>query len=219
MKNIPPQFLDNLQVSHIEFIWDGKRPKVKYSTLIENYEEGGFKDVDLPSKFKSLKIIWIRKFLDENNFHPWIAVAQEILQDQGGQKIFCTNLSTEETKNRSVQKLPLFYKELIKIWQDLSKGEIGELEFVPSENLWNNVFITSKNKPLYSKTLSDKDVNSISDLRGLDENFISSDLLSSKFDLTVNEFLPWYRVIQSIPANWKIILQGILPSSKVALIR
>ena len=70
MKNIPPQFLDNLQVLHIEFIWDGKRPKVKYSTLIGNYEEGGFKDVDLPSKFKSLKIIWIRKFLDENNFIP-----------------------------------------------------------------------------------------------------------------------------------------------------
>ena len=57
MKNIPPQFLDNLQVLHKEFTWDGKRPKVKHSTLIGNYEEGGFKVVDLPSKFKSLKII------------------------------------------------------------------------------------------------------------------------------------------------------------------
>ena len=102
MKNIPPQFLNDLQVSHKEFIWDGKRPKVKHSTPTGNYEEGGFKDVDLPSKFKSLKIIWIRKFLDENNFHPWIAVAQEILKDLGGQKIFCTNLSMEETKKRSV---------------------------------------------------------------------------------------------------------------------
>ena len=35
----------------------------------------------------------------------------------------------EETKKRSVQKLPLFYKELIKIWQDLYKGEAEELEF------------------------------------------------------------------------------------------
>ena len=83
---------------------------MKHSTLIENYEEGGFKDVDLPSKFKSLKIIWIRKFLDENNFHPWVAVAEEILQDLGGQKIFCTNLSMEETKKRSFKKLPFFIK-------------------------------------------------------------------------------------------------------------
>ena len=71
----------------------------------------------------------------------------------------------EETKKRSVQKLPLFYKELIKIWQDLSKGEVEELEFVLSQNLWNNAFITSKNKPLYGKTLSDKGVNSIRILR------------------------------------------------------
>ena len=108
-----------------------------------------------------------------------------------------------ETKKISVQKLLLFCKELIKIQQDLSKGEFEKLEFVLSQDL-----ITSKNKPLYSETLSDEGVNSISDLTGLDGNFISWDLLSSKFDLTVNEFLPWYGVIQSIPANWKIILRA-----------
>ena len=61
----------------------------------------------------------------------------------------------EETKKRSVEKLPFFFKELIKICQDLSKGEVEELEFVLSQNLWNNAFITLKNIPLYSKTLSD----------------------------------------------------------------
>ena len=112
MKNIPPQFLDDLQVLRKEFIQDGKRLKGKHLTLIRNYEGGGFKDIDLPSKFKSLNILWIRKFLYENNFHSWIAVAQEILQVLGRQKIFCTNLSMEKTKKRSVQKS--FYKELIK---------------------------------------------------------------------------------------------------------
>ena len=105
MKNVPPQFLDDIRVLHKEFIWDGKRPKVNHSTLIGNYEEGDFKDVDLPSKFKSLKIKWIRKFLDENNFHPWIAVAQEIPQDLSGQKIFCTSLSMEETKKKICTKI------------------------------------------------------------------------------------------------------------------
>ena len=103
---------------------------------------------------------------------------------------------------------------MIKIWQDLSKGEVEELEFVLSQNLWNNAFITSNNKPLYRKTLSDKGVSSISDLTGSDGNFISWDLLSSKFDLTVNEFLPWYGVIQSIPANWKIILNRNTPEQQ-----
>ena len=76
-------------------------------------------------------------------------------------------------------KITIIYKELIKIWQDLSEGEVEELEFAQSQNLWNNAFITFKNKPLYSKTLSDKGVNYISDLTGLDGNFIFWDLLSS----------------------------------------
>ena len=50
MKDIPPQFLDDLQALRKEFLWDGKWLKVKHSMLIWNYDEGGFKDVDLPSK-------------------------------------------------------------------------------------------------------------------------------------------------------------------------
>ena len=96
----------------------------------------------------------------------------------------------------------------------ISKGEVEELEFVLSQNLWDNAFITTKNKPLYSKTLSDKGVNSISGLTGLDGNFISWDLLSFKFDLTVNEFLPWCGVIQSIPSNWKSILKRNTPEQQ-----
>ena len=53
----------------------------------------------------------------------------------------------EKTKKRSVQKLPLFYKELIKIRQYLSKGEVEKLEFVLSQNLWNNALLHRKINP------------------------------------------------------------------------
>ena len=76
---------------------------------------------------------------------------------------------------------------MIKIWQDSSKGEVEELEFLLSQNLWNNAFITLNNIPLYSKTFSDEGVNFISDLTGIDGSFISWDLLSYKFHRTVNE--------------------------------
>ena len=39
--------------------------------IIVSYEKGGFKDVDLESKFQSLRIIWFRKMLDKANSHPW----------------------------------------------------------------------------------------------------------------------------------------------------
>ena len=61
MKMLPKNALDDLQVMHQEFIWDSKKPKIKHSTLIGHYEDGGFRDVDLRAKFKSIKFIWIKK--------------------------------------------------------------------------------------------------------------------------------------------------------------
>ena len=83
MKVLPKNALDDLQAMHEEFMWNSKIPKIKHSTLIGHYEDGGFKDVDLPAKFKSIKFIWIKKMLNKSNFHPWITVADKILNRLG----------------------------------------------------------------------------------------------------------------------------------------
>ena len=44
--------LDELHRMQKEFLWQGKRAKIKYSTMIGSYEKGGPKDVDLESKFQ-----------------------------------------------------------------------------------------------------------------------------------------------------------------------
>ena len=77
---------------HKEYIWDSKKPKIKHSTLKGHYKDGGFRDVDLPAKFKSIKFIWIKKMFDRSKFHPWIAVADKILKPLGGIGTFHTNL-------------------------------------------------------------------------------------------------------------------------------
>ena len=53
MKNTPPFVKEELQALHRDFIWGGRRPKSEHSTLIGSHEKGGFKDIDLTSKFKS----------------------------------------------------------------------------------------------------------------------------------------------------------------------
>ena len=48
--------IDQLNALQKKFVWDNKRPKIKYSTLIEDYCEGGYKDVDIEKKIVSIKI-------------------------------------------------------------------------------------------------------------------------------------------------------------------
>ena len=66
---------DELYSLQKDFIWRGRPPKIKHTTLIADYVDCGYKDVDIATKLESLKIIWIRRMLD-NNFHVWKAIPQ-----------------------------------------------------------------------------------------------------------------------------------------------
>ena len=107
--------MDDLQSTHKDFIWDRKRAKIKHCTLIEGYIDDGLKDVDLVSKFTSLKFIWIRKMLYKKNFHPWVAVADNILRNVGGVNVFQSNLSVAPNRLTSFKSIPVFYRELIDV--------------------------------------------------------------------------------------------------------
>ena len=56
MNSVPGSLIDNLQKIHKDFIWGGRKPKIKHSSLIGKYKDGGLRDVDIRSSFKSLKV-------------------------------------------------------------------------------------------------------------------------------------------------------------------
>ena len=70
MKCPSKQILDQLNIVHKSFIWDNKMPKIKHSTLIADYSEGGYKDIHITTKIAALKVTWVKMLLD-NNYHSW----------------------------------------------------------------------------------------------------------------------------------------------------
>ena len=79
MIDVSKQFLEQLNSLRKDFIWNGRRPKIKHSTLIADYVEGGYKDIDIKTKLSSLKVIWIKKLMDDN-FHAWKAIPMACYQ-------------------------------------------------------------------------------------------------------------------------------------------
>ena len=71
-------------------MWRGKRPKIKHSTLIGDYEEGGDKNVDIKVKIVALKIIWINKLIT-NDFHAWKAIPNFLFDKIGIRSVFLYN--------------------------------------------------------------------------------------------------------------------------------
>ena len=68
MKCPSKQILDQMNIVHKSFIWDNKKPKIKHSTLIADYSEGRYKDVDIETKISVLKVTWVKR-LSDSNFH------------------------------------------------------------------------------------------------------------------------------------------------------
>ena len=58
----------------------------------------------------------------------------------------------------------MFYEELIDVWKTFSGGVLKDVEFILSQSLWSNKFITSKNNTLYSEELYCKEIKYVSDL-------------------------------------------------------
>ena len=87
MKNTPSQFISILNEIQQRFIWNKKRPKIKHSTLIGSYEEVSYKDLDIATQFYALKMIWLRRLLD-NNYHPWKLIPTKFFSPLGGVTFF-----------------------------------------------------------------------------------------------------------------------------------
>ena len=49
------------------FLWNDKGDKIKRNIMINDYPEGGLKIIDIDSFNRSLKAIWIKKYLDTEN--------------------------------------------------------------------------------------------------------------------------------------------------------
>ena len=58
--NPPDTILNSIKSSILSFIWDG-HSKIKFSTIVKDYSEGGFKMINLDAFIPALKLTWLQK--------------------------------------------------------------------------------------------------------------------------------------------------------------
>ena len=62
---IPKDYLQKIKTKLYNFIWDGKRDRVKRDILSKNYEKGGLRMVDIEVYIKTTQVKWITKLIDK----------------------------------------------------------------------------------------------------------------------------------------------------------
>ena len=61
LTEVPKAVNETLCELQYDFLWEGKRAKIKQDTLIGSYENGGLKSVDINHKIEALQLSWIKR--------------------------------------------------------------------------------------------------------------------------------------------------------------
>ena len=107
--------------------------------------------VDIASFTKSLKTVWIKKYLDDCNRGEWKDVFELELRKYGGKLVFTCNLNKLATSKLISVQDP-FLLEILEIWSEVNFDEKIETEhhFLVQHG-WHNSLIRIKNRPVFYK--------------------------------------------------------------------
>ena len=80
MKDVPSSTDAQLDKIEKKFVRKNGNPKLKQTTLCNEYEKGVLKSVDIFFEITSLRCTWV-KILYDDSFHAWKVVPSFFIQD------------------------------------------------------------------------------------------------------------------------------------------
>ena len=97
-----------------DFLWGGKVYKIKRTEMINNYNKGGSKVIVIRNFNTSVKVKWLKGYLDSGNKGKWKVFFDYFLERYGGKLLILSNLQQRDAKQLVIQDL--FAKEVIEYW-------------------------------------------------------------------------------------------------------
>ena len=189
-----------------DFLWDGKGDKIKRTVMVNDYENGGLKMLDIFTFNKSLKVSWLHNFFDKSNKGKWKYILEENLEKLGGKRMLSGFITKEDA---GLLEIPNnFYKEIIEIWTELSyqnSNHVNHLSDIKLHPIWNNSGIPINNQPVFYKTWSEKGVNYIEDILyyvNSDYGFMPLDSFTEKYAIQT-DFVTFSGIISPIRSYYK----------------
>jgi len=192
----PDDVLNEVSSLFFDFVWPNKKHHVKKKVLFQNIENGGLKMPDIFSMVKSLKLMWIKRFLTrETNY---IHVAKQNSKILDFHKYFTHNMSRLYLET---QPTP-FYSQILDYWEEIRELSLSKMNIndILNEKLCFNKHIIVGNKPLTSYKFSTNDITKICDILKPNLSFKQHEELRT---LTVMEY---NQIISAIPKEWKAII-------------
>jgi hypothetical protein len=133
----PKHIIEKYNKLILNFIWNKKPTKVKYTCIINNIDNGGLKLQDLECKIKSLKLKCIKQLIIQDYELPWKTYIQTHIRNM--------DLSLSPYYNMAYVDYPSFkdhfYSDMFRTWAEIHRKEPENAEQVVHEIIWYNTNI------------------------------------------------------------------------------
>ena len=207
----PEYVLKEVETCIYDFLWKGKRDKIKRVCMINDYSKGGIRVTDIRSKLTALKASWVKR-LDIGTFARWKLIPYFYLNYYGKDDlIFKMNFNQIcRFPYMENSKISIFYKEMVLSWHisNIVNCPPINVSQIKNEVIWGNRYILNNNKTLFLKRWIDVGITHIGDI--CDTNgFITLQNLKEKLN-TANVIHEYKLVLDSIPKRWRDCIKQIV---------
>lgn len=180
------------------FIWDGKRPKIAFKTLILPIESGGLRLMDLRTRLQVIRLQWIKRTVMKTQSH-----SSRFLRYLTGADSLFGFFASKPSINLSWLPRSKFYSELYRSWNEFHSFPPSSESDIRGERLWNNQWITSSGASLYWRSWEEQGISRISDIcHEAEPRTLSHKEIAEKFDVQCS-FLDSLMLRLSIPSHWR----------------
>ena len=196
----PHSFFMEFKKLITKFLWDGKPPRIRYVKLIQPYERGGLKLVDLEAKNHALKATWIFRWLGKNRLNEinWLYLNTPIKD----QRIWKCNIKEKDLDEYFVDSKDVTIS-ILKSWSKFQFTTAFSTENFFTTPLYMNSLVRKANRPYLEKKLIDSNINSLSNIWNWQSKtyYTYQELVDEQGD--VISFLLYNSLVSSIPTLWK----------------
>ena len=198
--NLHNNTIDLMYQMQKNFIWQGKKVKIKHSTLCNGYENGDLKNVALRNKIIRIQCSWAKR-LFEDDFHDWKVIPLFLIGKHLGKNFkFHNNIDLSKD---ILSKFPSFYQNIFIKWIKYYTAKLTLRSMILSEFIWLNSNIKVDSKPVHFSFFSDKNLNFIGQMFNKNGNIKPWEDIKIEFHLKDTQKIYWLQIIDALPKSWK----------------
>ena len=187
MPNPTEEIINNLQKNLFHFIWQSGTDRIKRDILMQEYDRGGLKMINLKKYICALKSTWIRRLLANDSKYV------SVFESKYTKIKDLINRGLEFTKGLIRNKNNIFWNDVLESWIHIcNKQNQTKPDEIGSTNIWNNKDITIAHNSFFYRRWYEKSIYFIKDLNE-DGTMMSLNQFSNRYNLQI-DFMQYFSV-------------------------